>query len=288
MPRRKRTLDESTAENIVANANTNSVSTDIPNTVNKRRRLNQDQSENQHPEPQHVRKESNSASNEREKPSPLSIFNGKDPWDFTAKELKEFCGIVGLKVGGNKSALINRLLNPTSTVDRKGSKRTTQKQVHAMLRNAGVDDPEDVNKCLKRGIQRGYFVIDGPDSLDTVILEEKCSNCKKDLEVTIRDALYQPSMGDDYSDRDNEGAVHCGGDDEFCYRMYIIRLCEGAPRLDCGKFHNHCEECPGFGKCIGDYREAHCASCGKHWFAGSGGQFPCRCGSYAEDDCRLM
>ena len=280
--RRKRTLDESTAENIETNSNTNSTSTD---TTNKRRRPNQDPTENRHSEPQSVQEESNSASNEEEKQSPTSIFKGKDPFSFTAKELKELCRTKGLKVGGNKSDLIGRLLNPTSTVNRKGSKRTTAKQVHTMLRDAGIEDPEKVNKCLKKGIQKGYFVIDGPDSLDEVILEGKCWNCKRDLEVTIRDALYQPTQNIDYSDRDNEGAVHCGGDDEMCYRMCITQLCEGTPRMDSGKFHNHCEECPGFGKCIGDYREAHCGSCGKHWFAGSGMQFPCHhCGKYGPDE----
>ena len=33
--------------------------------------------------------------------------------------------------------------------------------------------------------------------------------------------------------------------------------------MDSGKFHNHCTECPDLGKCIGDYREAHCERCGK-------------------------
>ena len=280
-------MEESTAENIESNTNTNSTST---NTANKRRRLNHDQSGNDHPQRQHANRDSNDTSKERnsqEPQSPLSVFNGKDPYDFTAKELKELCRTKGLKVGGNKSDLITRLLDPTSSVNRKGSKRTTKKQVHTMLRNAGIEDPEKVNKCLKKGIQKGYFAIDGPGSLDEVILLGKCSNrdCKRDLVVTIRDVLYQSSNGIYYIDRDNEGAVHCGSENENCYRKYVTALCEGEPRLDSGKFHNHCEECPGFGKCIGDWREAHCASCGKHWFAGTGNQFPCPCGSYAPDVC---
>ena len=39
-------------------------------------------------------------------------------------------------------------------------------------------------------------------------------------------------------------------------------MCEGEPRFDDGKFHNHCTKCPGFGMCIDDYREVHC----DRWF----------------------
>ena len=277
MPKRKRSFTESTAEAEHMELSTNSAP--------KRRRTNPNGSgigTNQKDQHQN----NNTGPGEERNQSPMDVFGGKDPWEFTMKELKELCRSKGLKVGGNKPHLINRLLNPTSAESRKGGKRTSQKQVHTMLRNAGIADPEKVNKCLKRGIQSGYYVIDGPDSLDTVILEGDCDNCKKKLVVTIRDALYQQSVGDDYCRKDNGGAVHCGGDDDLCYRQYITELCVGSPGLDCGKFHNHCEECPGFGYCIGDYREAHCGQCGRHWFAGSRGQFPCSCGATA-DRCSI-
>ena len=72
----------------------------------------------------------------------------------------------------------------------------------------------------------------------------------------------------------------------------MTNMCEGEPRFDSGKFHNHCVECPGFGMCIYDYREAHCDRwllfcmlmtelssqcffrCGHHYFAGNTG-FSC-------------
>ena len=54
----------------------------------------------------------------------------------------------------------------------------------------------------------------------------------------------------------------------------MTRMCSGKPSFDSGKFHNHCTECKGFGQCIGDYREAHCNKCNKHWFTGSMGE-PC-------------
>ena len=46
------------------------------------------------------------------------------------------------------------------------------------------------------------------------------------------------------------GAVQC----EECCGLYVTDLCGGRPRFDCGKGHNHCVECPGFGECIGDIR----------------------------------
>jgi len=53
-------------------------------------------------------------------------------------------------------------------------------------------------------------------------------------------------------------------------------MCTGRLQQDSGKFHNHCHECPGFVKCIGDYREAHCGECGKPFFQGKSG-FACPC-----------
>ena len=61
--------------------------------------------------------------------------------------------------------------------------------------------------------------------------------------------------------------------------MYLSGLCKGEAYLDDGKSHNHCTRCPDFGVCIGDYREAHCSSCGDHYFAGLMGNFFCtNCG----------
>ena len=37
---------------------------------------------------------------------------------------------------------------------------------------------------------------------------------------------------------------------------------------------NHCTECPDFGICLGDYRNAHCLNCRNHYFCGNSG-FPC-------------
>ena len=49
----------------------------------------------------------------------------------------------------------------------------------------------------------------------------------------------------------------CGKDSQDG-RNYVSNICEGEPRFDDGKFHNHCTKCPGFGMCIDNYRERHC------------------------------
>jgi hypothetical protein len=77
-------------------------------------------------------------------------------------------------------------------------------------------------------------------------------------------------------DGGQNGAIQCMENDECC-GMYLTGICEGRFELDSGKLHDHCTQCPGFGKCIGDYREAHCNSCGsKHYIQGLSG-FACDC-----------
>ena len=92
--------------------------------------------------------------------------------------------------------------------------------------------------------------------------------------VSAQPSLEQVYGGNDYGDGGQEGAVQC----EDCCGMYVTGLCEGRPSFDSGKFHNHCVQCPDFGQCIGDYREAHCMDCGKHWFAGMSGFACTHCG----------
>lgn len=96
-----------------------------------------------------------------------------------------------------------------------------------------------------------------------------------------------------YEEGNADGAVRCGNDDSEpnedsdeqdessgCGEgAYITGLCEGRPELTSGKWHNHCTEC---NKCQGDYRNAHCDRCGKHYFQGSGGQFDCGCRNKAK------
>ena len=34
---------------------------------------------------------------------------------------------------------------------------------------------------------------------------------------------------------------------------------------DSSIFHNHCNRCEAFGRCVGDKTEGHCNQCGKHY-----------------------
>lgn len=92
--------------------------------------------------------------------------------------------------------------------------------------------------------------------------------------MSVRQLMVQPDCGDDYEDGDTNGAAKCAA--EGCFgSWYVTHMCYGNPELDSGKFHNHCTQCRGNGRCIGDIRESHCPDCGKHYFAGTMGTFPC-------------
>ena len=90
------------------------------------------------------------------------------------------------------------------------------------------------------------------------------------MKATVRDLLQETDDGSDYEEGACESPVACPKKD--CeYRCHISDVCVGGPSSENngGKFYNHCRECPGFGKCVGDYRTAHCLSCNKHYFAGA-------------------
>ena len=146
-----------------------------------------------------------------------------------------------------------------------------------MVERLGIslEAARSANPCFKRGVLLGHIQLTQTTTLQTVLCRGECICCSSLHEATIADVLDQPVYGgNDYEDGGQEGAVQC----EDCCGMYVTRLCEGRPSFDSGKFHNHCVDCPDFGQCIGDYREAHCQDCGKHWFAGNSG-FPCsHCG----------
>jgi hypothetical protein len=141
--------------------------------------------------------------------------------------------------------------------------------------------------CLKSAIQKGLIKIKGEnkeEDLAQVVHSEKHDSCGHTINATLGDLLMQPDYaGTDYEDGSMEATVVCKECEEDeavgeyeASRTYVTGLCEGRPSFDCGKFHNHCCACPGFGMCIHDYREAHCEMCGSHYFAGLQG-FPCDC-----------
>ena len=164
---------------------------------------------------------------------------------------------------------------------KKSGEYLSKQCVHELLMKAGVEQPGSVNPCLKSGIQKGFYKIDGPDSLDQVILRGKCGDCRKEtIDVTIRMCLYQLADGSDYISGGFGGAIAC--ENFECWGQYITGLCEGEPTLDCGKHHYHCTECPGFGKCIGDCHTTHCHERGKHYSCyDDNGEYECE---HCQDD----
>jgi len=151
----------------------------------------------------------------------------------------------------------------------------------------------EVSKCVRAAIQRGHIALKGEDKeeLNQVIFKDNFPDyyCGHSKDVKLCDVLYQPDYGgDDYEDGLLNATVRCEepackGNEAEGGRMYLTDICTGRPSQDSGKFHNHCQECPGFGVCIGDYREAHCEKCNGHYFAGSCYKCPCQGGGREED-----
>jgi hypothetical protein len=170
-------------------------------------------------------------------------------------------------------------------------------------------DAKNASLCVKSAIMNGIIEITGEDKeeLNQVVYSDVMpdwSECKHTIPATLGDLLRQPDYGGDDYPGSSKATVLC----KICEenpevewgekgRIYVADICSGQPRFDEGKFHNHCTKCPGFGMCIGDYREAHCDNCNKHYFAGNYG-FNCGCrgegrGGYGNsdrdrDDCTLM
>ena len=160
-----------------------------------------------------------------------------------------------------------------------GSGKKAIANVHKLLSDLGVERPASVSSCLKAALLNGFVTLkrpaddpEGKFGLDQVVVTGDCLCCnEKDLTCRIRDILYQPDYGGcDYEDGGEEAPLKCS--DEHCgIGIYVTGLCNGSPAFDSGKFHNHCQSCPLFGVCIGDYREVHCDRCGSHYYAGGMG-----------------
>ncbi|XP_033096721.1 uncharacterized protein LOC117100960 [Anneissia japonica] len=197
------------------------------------------------------------------------------------RELKEMCRDANMKVSGTKGQLLMRLCGMEKEKP-KTRTRMSVKAVNKWLDKQGVANIESVSRCLRAGIQKGYIDISGDSPLDNVIIESSCYWCKGDLKATIRDILYQPDYaGLDYEDGGEMATLKCPG--EECGGIYVTKMCSNGTHFDSGKSHNHCIGCPGFGRCLGDYREIHCQSCGKHFYSGGGLDCPCQ-GQSSDDD----
>lgn len=226
----------------------------------------------------------------------------------TVAELKDMCRSRGLKVSGNKRELIDRLAagegapsgaapgegaaqEPPAKRARAGgggSGRLTAKNIGSKLEAVGIPA---FSRCASSAICKGFLRWNGmQEELDQPAVRangsllqvsgKEYSDCEHTWNPTLRSLLEQTDYpGTDYEDGMESATVQCP--QEGCEgRLYVTAMCMGQFREDSGKFHNHCTDCKGLGKCIGDYREAHCSTCGKHYFAGVAGGFGCpRCDS---------
>ena len=201
--------------------------------------------------------------------SPKLNYQEKDLQAKSVSELKALLKESGLPCAGTKAKLISRLVSPLSILneDRKG--RLPANQIVSILSAVGA--PHSSN-CAMKALQLGRLSLKNEQDFHNVIFREACEACGEIAIARIYDVLRQSDYGGDYEDGSEGGALHC----KCGYVAYVTGLCDPSSNLgsDSGKFHNHCTECPGFGKCIGDYREAHCDKCGKHYFAGLSG-FKC-------------
>ena len=138
--------------------------------------------------------------------------------------------------------------------------REVDRRIEALGRN-----PKYASICVKSAIQKGFIKITGEDKeeLNQVVLSGAGDwHCGHTINATLGDLLEQPDYaGTDYEDGSLEATVVCKACEEDPEigefeegRTYVTNICTGRPQFDCGKFHNHCTACPGFGMCINDYR----------------------------------
>jgi len=132
-------------------------------------------------------------------------------------------------------------------------------EVKLLLQGMGIESLEDINRCTLSAIQTGIIQVQGkPEDLDMVVFEEK-ADCGHMFKATLKQLLEQP----DYNGNDcgESATVRCpenpdGNWDSACWGQYVRDICSGRPCLDNGKGHNHCRGCPGFGRCLNDYRSS--------------------------------
>lgn len=197
-----------------------------------------------------------------------------------------------LRGGGDGSS------TPRKTIAKPKAKRKTKSErvTERLAELVGEDRVEDVCGCVKNCVDRGLLSLDGSDPLEQIVCDnQECLlNCKQadgspfEITVRLRDFIFQADQGgDQYEDMQSSTAPIACPNPQCDMKYFLAGLCSGNPKIDDGKFHNHCTDCPRFGKCAGDYRDAHCYGCNKHYFAGSGGQFEChRCNRNDQgDDC---
>jgi hypothetical protein len=156
-------------------------------------------------------------------------------------------------------------------------------RVNALLVQAGVPKPGKTNPCVRALLIRSHlgFEFTGDAAQLEAVLQypcptDECEDVDDKNRVTVRELLATSSGG-----MFSSGGLECKG----CGEDVFPSGCGG--RLEWGSYANHCTDCPGLGRCIGDRRNAHCYSCGGHPFVGSMGSFPCRCLKVRGNGARL-
>lgn len=216
--------------------------------------------------------QNNVTSSSKNECKPSSSLSGKRKANKTAtgKDAASIAKI--LKTMGTTPGKENEGKNKAknSSTEEKG-KRKLGKTVDKLLRNLDIE-PADVSCCLKAAFSKGHINFNGkPSDLDQIVIHDFYDD--HEFKVTVKDLLYQPDHGGDYEEGSEAATATCcccDQDDEETdeiWKAYVTQICTGNPRLDSGKFHNHCNDCKGFGKCLGDYRDVHCEKCGRHYWA---------------------
>lgn len=172
---------------------------------------------------------------------------------------------------------------PKNTLKEKNDEFLKMVDVDLLLQNIGVVRTSKVSLCLKAAIFNGYIKLkENVSDLNIVVhsteAEDFCP-CGKTFVATLGNLMYQPdAAGYDREDL-SLATVRCDCADNCTnkdcdinslypspHAIYVTSICNGNPSVTTGQFHNHCDECPNFGICIGDYRESHCLTCHEHFF----------------------
>lgn len=174
-----------------------------------------------------------------------------------------------------KSLCVDALLGSSTLQETKRRTRQfeTEEDVNEFLRRCGIGYPDGVNMCLKAALLNDKLKVpeqflhgeDASGWLGTELLSGECSRCKKLMTCSIRQVLYQDHCASESREDYDRAPIKCGG--FLCSGKYVTAICRGMPRFDRDN-HNHCTECPGFGCCIGYWRNNHCEECGGHYITG--------------------
>jgi len=196
----------------------------------------------------------------------------------TGKDLGPGPSAAGYRTGDTKR--MNGEVLSVEEVDRRlqalGVPLKRLKQKGAMGYGEPIPKTFPVSRCVRAAIQQGFIELKGENKqeLNQIIAKIKFTDgCGHKKDVRLCDVLYQPDYGGhDYEVGLQDATVickepDCVDDEEGFNRVYLADICTGEPGPNCGKFFNHCGKCPGFGYCIGDYREAHCNNCNDHFYA---------------------